>query len=111
MNATVENKTARTFLLEPVQYRIDGAARYGPLHYIFPPDAARSSIWETSRLSDEILQRLDRLQYDPNLDYLVVTGHQIALATMIAVVANDYGNFRALFYDMNSREYVERVLG
>jgi len=101
----------RVFVLEPVKQRLDNAARFGKVEYIFPPDAARCSIFDTKDLSDEILASLKTQSYNPDSDYIVITGHQIPVVTMVAALANEYGEFKALLYNAVEHDYIERVLG
>ena len=103
--------TIRVFVLEPVKQRLDNAARFGTIAYIFPPDSARCSIFDTEDLSDEIITTLKTQSYNPETDYIVITGHQIPVVTMVAALANEYGKFKALLYNAVEHGYIERLLG
>lgn len=111
MNNVTQVRTARVFVLEPVKQRIDDAKRFGEIEYIFPHDAMRSSIFDTDSLADEILESLERMDYRPDVDYLVMTGNQIPLVTAVAAIVADYGEFKALLFHAADHCYVERILG
>lgn len=104
-------KTKRVFLLEPVKQRIDSAVAFGKLEYVFPPDAARSSIWDSDKLTNEILDALEVADYDPSADYIIATGHLVPVVTLVAAVASRYGEFQALLFNAADHCYVQRLLG
>lgn len=111
MGAATQQRASRVFVLEPVKQRLDDAKRFGQLSYIFPRDAARASIWDSDELANEILDILRRAEYDPQADYIVVTGHQIPLSIAVAAITAEYGEFQVLFFNATDHCYVERVLG
>lgn len=105
-----DNKT-RVFFFEPTKQRIDDALKFGNGEFIFDEHAARASIWSTQELTAEILESLERQSYDPDKDFIAVTGHFVPVSVMLSAVAGYYGRFKGLMFDGIAHRYVETILG
>lgn len=100
----------RVFIPEPApQYETLGAASvYGvitPLRTYrnFNPFAA-----QVTRLMEEAL---DHARFDPDVDYLCLTGKIASVALMIAVAMAKWGTVKVLIYSSRSSAYEEVHFG
>ncbi len=102
---------SRVFIFERTKQRVDGVLKFGVLTYIFDEHAQRASIFSTQDLSGDVIDSLELQRFDPERDYIAVTGHFVPVAVMLAAVGAFYGKFKALLFDGVALSYVERVLG
>jgi hypothetical protein len=104
--------TSRVFIFErPQQLSIDEARKFGAVEFVFPPRAPRAPLFDAERLAGQILERLHSIGFDPTNDYIAFTGHIVPLLVMATAAVSEYGPIRALLFDAERRDYVERQLG
>lgn len=110
-NGSINGSTSRVFFLEKPRQNVEEAKEFGAIDFIFPRDAEHASIWKGEEFTADILQRLDELRFDPDADYIAVTGNMVPLTTLIAAVAATWGQFRVLCWDWISKDYVAVTVG
>lgn len=108
---TIAPGVSRAILIEPTDQSVEDAERFGPVVCMFDEDGTRPSIWRTDALRKAICERLAELKYNPENDYIILTGQVILLTYFVSVVANEFGTYRALAYSAPDRGYVERNFG
>lgn len=107
---------SRVLILEKTSDKVDvtPAAEYGELVYVLDRTtrgAQRTSVFDTSRYEEMLLKRLDELRYDPDEDYVCLAGKVICVSVLCALLAREYGAFKALMFDAHESRYVNRVMG
>jgi len=107
-NETTETKTAQVVALELNRFTTDGAERYGDLVYLFPADKARPSIW-AAHYKQAINAALDEVEFDPNLDYVLLVGQIYPLSVLINVLTLRYRMFKVLVFNSTTREYQTEI--
>jgi hypothetical protein len=103
--------SSRAFAIEPSPLSLNDAERFGRVSYIFDDDNSRPSIWNNAKLRTAVLAALQKFSYNPEQDYLILTGQVVLLSFIVAIIANEYGPFKALVFDAPNRAYQERVFG
>ncbi len=101
---------ARVILLEPCKLNVTQASKWGVLEHIFKQGERRSSIWSES-FKNEVIERLQCINFDPEEDSLIIAGHMVPLIIAVALLVTTYGGVRVLFYSAVDRDYVPRTLG
>ena len=99
----------RVFLLEPCRQNTEDAKRFGEVKYLFLEEGSRSSIW-AEEFTEELLEELDLLEFNPNVDYILVAGGVVPNFIAAAAIGGAYGQFKALLYDAKTSTYKERLL-
>lgn len=69
-----------------------------------------SSPFNAEGMSQEILQTLTEKGFDPEVDFIALTGAVIPVALLTAVALATYPKVRLLMYDARSGSYTERTL-
>src|SRR6266704_299889 len=95
---------SRAFLLEPTNLPTDKAERFGTVTLLYDHVALHPNPLLPS-FSPVVLDKLERLEFDPLVDYVIVSGRMTALIVMVAALVRVFGIIRALVYD--SRDAVE----
>lgn len=99
----------RVFVAERVQHDINAATAFGEILYLLPDN--HRATWKTTELTEFFIARLDELQYDPATDHIVIVGNNILLATLVAAIACEWGEFKTLCYHAVRQQYTERTMG
>lgn len=55
-------------------------------------------------------EALDREQFDPDTDFLLMTGDQYIIALTLALMANRYRQVKTLMFNAKTAHYVEKVV-
>ena len=102
----------RAFLLEDTAHDVTGATSYGTIQTLFTSNVKRPSIW-TDAYSDAILARLREVQFDPDKDFIIISGPLIGLTILAAAISYEYGSFRGLAFNAHDdvRNYEVITLG
>lgn len=102
--------TPRVFMVE--EYKVDArnAERFGTLVYIFQPNEYRPSIWDEA-FRDAAIARLDKMDYDPTVDYIIVAGAIVPLTLVLTELVATFGEIQVLFYSASEREYTAKTVG
>lgn len=108
-----EVETARVFVFEKTSREVDDAKRFGEILYLFKQGIGkqRASIWDVDRLTAQILEQLDRMQFNPEKDYICICGNVVPIAIYLSTVVAEYGAINALLFHTSERCYYERRLG
>lgn len=101
-------KRARVVLVEETNKDLGNAHIYGDVTVLMPKASHRPSIWEQEFIR-HIEKRLNEIDFNPELDYLLVAGSQISTSTVIASLASKYSSFKVLFWHASIKEYLPRV--
>ncbi len=102
--------TTKIFVIEPTRHDISPAAIYGTLVYLFAPDMHRSSIWSNA-FRDEIFERLDALEFNPDVDYILAAGNQIPLLVLVGGIVARYNHCNILAFNASARQYIPLTVG
>lgn len=116
MKATIEmnphNRNARVFIAEPVsdRYDIRGAKEHGHIVYLYEPnfeagDSARVNAFDVTQNVRHFMKRLDELKYDPDQDFICMTGHNMVTAALLTAASMDYEEVRLLAFNSANKNY------
>lgn len=89
------------------RYNTDPAREYGELAYLTD---RRVDPMNPEGVVSLFRSRLMDLHFDPEEDFICLTGHQLVTALFLAVAVSDYGAVRVLMFDARTSKYRERVL-
>lgn len=103
---------SRSFLVEETTLDVSGAKQHGRLVLLFPPGRYRPSVWEPT-FAQAAISRLEAEGFDPEHDFIVLTGQQLTLVALVAAVVARYGKFRALAFNAHGsvRDYEQITMG
>lgn len=97
----------RAFLLaDSSTYDTRKAEKHGDRVFLFDHEPHPLQV---GQLAHSVRARLEELAFDPLNDYIVLTGNNVSVAILCAVVAAHYGAFNLLAYDAKSGYYVTRA--
>ncbi len=121
-----ERLTSRVFIVEEVRnVPIESAEEFGTIVPLFESAviydkklySTRPSIWEEDEdgkptLIDEILDKLEKYNYDPEKDYILIAGHMIPVVILVAAVVGfgEYEQVKVLFWSPDWKQYVVRTI-
>jgi len=103
-------KTAQVVALELNKFNTEGAEQFGEMVYLFPADKARPSIW-AAQYRNAIVAALEEIEYDPNLDYVLLVGQIYPLTVLVNVLTQRYRMFKVLVFNSTTREYQTEIFG
>lgn len=89
------------------RFDISGAHRFGEVEFLLDPDI---SPFNTDRVAMQIAKRLRELDYDPDRDFIALTGPALMLALFMGIVMSAYTEPRILLFDAKARKYELRTL-
>lgn len=101
---------SRAFLLEPCEFIVDDAARFGAVTRIFK-HFTDHDLPVRPKFADQVLDRLGELNYNPDVDYIIVTGQLQSMVAMIAALVGEYGAVKTLVFDKTINGYAINVMG
>lgn len=112
MNTTnAATRKARAIVIEQhSKYELSDAKRFGRITYLFRREEYRSSIWSKEYVK-EVLDALQHLDYDPEIDYIVIVGYQVTLTLAISAILTRYRRIQVLLYSAVEQKYIPRTLG
>lgn len=104
---------SRVFILQAPKAHMDlsSCAKYGDIVTLFVDQERRPSVFDTEEFGKEVLQRLEKHNFDPTVDYICVTGAMVALITGLIAIACAYDDFMILLFSSNSVQYVAKKVG
>lgn len=103
---------SRVFLFEESSFDVSKAADWGDIVYLHSLPNHRPSIFEDNIIS-YLEDKLRKHRFNPELDYIAVTGQLNKVATLITAACNIRGSVNAvnlLCFDARSDSYL-RVSG
>lgn len=96
------------YVLAPPEGRFntEGAIAFGQVRHASMPDGR--SFFNT----DAIMEWLGELlsEFDPDTDFIAMTGQNVVVALAVAHVMADFGRVRLLLFDARTSKYVERTV-
>ena len=102
----------RVFILEPVRpnrKHIDtsSASEFGEVNYLLPPDLVFSSVFEPGDYIEDILDRLDKVEFNTEEDAFLIAGSMlnIALAMSALTVYAEGHPIQLLMYNAVASKY------
>ena len=105
---------ARVFLIEPVRNHIDlsSCEHFGEIIYVFQGrDDRRPSLFDVENFGNEVLNRLDRFEFNQETDFLCIAGGIIPIVLLISSVVAIYDQAQLLLFSASEGRYVPRVVG
>ncbi len=99
----------RVFFLYSVDFDITNACRFGSLVAVYD-DRSRPSVFDHSRFQQDLITRMEVLQFDPDNDWLLCAGAQVPLLLATAFMLNRYRKVKTLLFHAKEQRYVERIL-
>ena len=101
-------RTPRVVLVEEtIKFDLTELQQYGDLHFIYREKEMNPG--NTDLIPKSVADRLDRMQFDPDVDYVCLTGSTLRSAMFFAVVCLIYGDVRILMFDPGQRKYKNRL--
>ena len=99
---------SKVFIIEPPRNNIDvsDAQKFGDIVYVFDYDDRRCGVWQHVLFGQTILQRLESLGFDPESDYVCVTGAMVTVTIAIITIAQYYDEFNTLLFNSVNNCYV-----
>jgi hypothetical protein len=103
------NKHTRCFIVEDSKHDISTISRHGEIVYLYKQNDNKPSLW--SAYKEGIVAKLKRYDFDPDNDYFACVGRQVPVIMSVAAIMEEYGGFRALFFNAPEQQYVPHELG
>jgi hypothetical protein len=101
----------RVFLVKSTRDDVSDARRFGDVVLIFGDAEPRPRLFSED-FAAEVVRRLETAQYDPEVDYFLVTGDLVSVTMVAAAIARESSvPPRALFFDKQVSEYRPLRLG
>jgi|SRR6185437_8469255 len=88
----------RVFVLEPTEYSMFKAKKFGPLVFLFS-DESKHFPWHDPGFMSQVDQAFRENSFDPSEDAIAVSGKMIDVSIMLAVAVWLYGDVRLLCFD------------
>jgi hypothetical protein len=92
----------RAFLLEETDLDVTSASAFGAIEVLFSSNVPRPSIWSDD-FEDRVLERLIEVRFNPDRDFIILTGQVVPLVRATTVVSEAYGHFKVLAFDTRDR--------
>lgn len=103
----------RAFLLEPCDLDVTGASKFGEIVTLYSHKNARPHELTGALFQSCVLDTLEHYHFDPDRDFIIITGKTVALALMIGAVCVTYEDVKALCFDPSPdvKSYVQVNIG
>lgn len=103
----------KVFIVEPVRSNLNfqSAEQFGETVYLFNEGDRRSSVFDSENYADDIAEALSRKEFNPNKDYICITGSIIPVTLVVATMIHLYGRVNALFFRANESSYSSHWIG
>lgn len=105
-----EEYVPRAFMVGETKKDVSSASSFGTLTRIFGSKAVVPSIWSAG-FQTVLLNELRNIDFDPAIDFIVVSGEMVAVSVALAAIAAEYGGVSLLCYDARSRNYTKVTVG
>lgn len=102
-------KQRRVFVLEPTEYSMAKAKRFGQLVFLFGDESLRPHATE-AEFSRQVLAKLKELEFDPEFDFVAASGEMVAVVAFVALVAAQCSNVTILLFDHREGQRVFKVV-
>lgn len=87
------------------RYDVSSATTFGEILYLCDRPV---NPFNTVGAVELFQERLVQMEYDPEVDYLCMTGQSLTVAMLLGVAVKLYGRVRLLMFHAREREYRER---
>jgi len=91
------------------RHDISDARRFGEITYIYDERDRKPSVWSNALIKD-VMARLERCDYDADLDYILVVGNVVTIVMIVANLAMAYDTLNLLLFDASQEEYVHKTV-
>ena len=99
----------RVFMIDSdPKHDVSDARRFGSLQTLWGRHEPRPSVFSHAFVK-ETTSRMDELEYDPEVDYIVVTGNVVMNTVLITSLAMRDDTVNLLLYDSAMEEYVHKT--
>lgn len=96
----------RVFLVEPNnRYDLRAAESFGRLVYVVD----KLNPYNTTDSAQQLLDGLKANNFNPQEDFLCLTGHTLPVAFLLSMASELYGSVRLLMFESRTSTYRERV--
>lgn len=102
-----EDNSRVVLIEENPRYDLAQLAAFGEV--VFLCKDRECNPFQLERTTELIRQRLDKMGFDGETDFICMTGQNLKIAILLAVAANDFGSVRVLMFDAVAHSYKERV--
>lgn len=100
---TSKEKPARVFVIErPRRHDVLSASKFGELVSVMDNEGLPKS---DCGYGEGVLAKLKGLDFDPDVDYIVLAGPVTTLVIGISHVFREYEKIRALYWDSESKSF------
>lgn len=100
---------AKVFFVErSPRFNTRSADRFGTVTFLMENDAF--SPFQTDRVMKTVNDKLTAEGYDPERDFIAITGGHVLVAMFLASALYRSGKVRALLFDARSSRYQERII-
>lgn len=100
----------RAFILEPTDYDTTAASRHGSIVRLFRSYTEHMPATH-AEFAEDVTMKLRAYLFDPEVDYLVVTGRLHSMVGMVAAAIGEYGPVNVLLFDNDEKDYVTVKMG
>jgi len=108
MNSNNDTNGNRVFFLEPVKQEVSDAEEFGKIVYLYEYQEARANVF-TNKFQQELKERIIQKNFNPELDYLALTGYQVNIAVAVHILTKMFEEFSVIAYHVPSRSYSEII--
>ena len=100
----------RVFVMDKDPRRdVSDAGRYGELLFVYDAGEHKPSVWSNAMIKD-VLDRMTRMEYDADIDYVVVTGNTVMITLVVCSLLARDGMLNLLLFDSAQEEYVHKTV-
>lgn len=97
---------SQVIALKPPQredFDLSSAKKFGSLCFLFERGESHPSIW-SDEFVDEIRDRLRRINFDPDSDFVLLVGSQVPIIRLVAMLSGEV-HWNALAWNAAARSY------
>lgn len=97
---------SQVIALKPPQrddFDLTSAKKFGRIHFLFEKGETHPSIW-SEQFTEEIRARLQRINFCPNSDFVLLVGPQVPIIRLVAMLSSEM-QWNALAWNAAARSY------
>lgn len=101
---------SRVFVIEPPRNGVDvsKAACFGEIQYVFDHTLRRHSVFNVEAYKQDVLHRLEELQYKPDDDYICITGALVVITMTLVALHQRHDSINVLLFSSNNDSYIAK---
>lgn len=88
----------RVFVLEPTEYNMHKAKKFGPLVFLFA-DASEHAPWHQPEFLQQVAEAFERRGFSPGVDVIAMSGNMMSVSIMVAVAVDAYEFIKLIGFD------------